>query len=321
MSVDDVSVCANCGKGGSNDNMNTCNKCNMVKYCNAVCKKVHKKKHKKDCEEHVRLATEKHNEELKRAAELHDEELFKELPPPLEDCPICFLRIPTLKSGRRYMTCCGKLICGGCFHAPVYDNQGNKVDIEKQNECAFCRIVAPKSMQEVIERLKRRVEVEDPFAIYILGCHYRDGTYGFPQDMDKALELFYRAAELDYAKAYCNIGWAHDHENGEGVEVDPKKANHYYELAAMKGSVTARYNLGNNEEKADNMERALKHYMIAAKSGHNESLEMIQKLYSNGDATKDDYKKALRSYQAYLGEIKSNQRDEAAAADEEFRYY
>jgi len=60
--VNDIPVCANCGKEGAN---NICNKCKQVKYCNAVCKKVHKKKHKKDCEEHVRLATEKHNEELR----------------------------------------------------------------------------------------------------------------------------------------------------------------------------------------------------------------------------------------------------------------
>jgi len=50
-----------------------------------VCKKVHKKKHKKDCEEHLRLAAQ-------RAAELHDETLFKQPPPLYEDCPICFLR-------------------------------------------------------------------------------------------------------------------------------------------------------------------------------------------------------------------------------------
>ena len=53
-----MSVCANCGKEGAS---NTCNKCKMVMYCNAVCKKVHKKKHKKDCEEYIRLAAEKHN--------------------------------------------------------------------------------------------------------------------------------------------------------------------------------------------------------------------------------------------------------------------
>jgi len=66
-----VSVCANCGKENSSDNMNICNKCKQVKYCNAVCKKVHRKKHKKQCEEYVRLAAE-------RAAELHDEKLFKQ---------------------------------------------------------------------------------------------------------------------------------------------------------------------------------------------------------------------------------------------------
>ena len=127
-----MSVCSNCGKDGAN---NTCNKCKMVMYCNAVCKKVHKKKHKKDCEEYIRLAAEKHNEELRIAAEKHDEELFKQ-PPQLEgDCPICFLRMPTLASGYKYMSCCGKVICSGCIRAPLYDNQGNKVDNQK---CPFC---------------------------------------------------------------------------------------------------------------------------------------------------------------------------------------
>ena len=65
-----VSICANCGKEGDEIN-NICNKCKQVRYCNAICKKVHKKKHKKDCEEHLRLA-------VKRAAELHDLELFDE---------------------------------------------------------------------------------------------------------------------------------------------------------------------------------------------------------------------------------------------------
>ena len=36
------------------------------------------------------------------------------------------------------------------------------------------------------------------------------------------------------------------------VEVDKKKAKHYYEQAAMIGSVTARYNLGRSEGKAGN---------------------------------------------------------------------
>jgi len=38
-----ASVCANCGKEGSSDEINnTCNKCKQVKYCNAACKKKHR---------------------------------------------------------------------------------------------------------------------------------------------------------------------------------------------------------------------------------------------------------------------------------------
>src|SRR6056300_1356105 len=85
-----TTTCASCGKKGGN--LNTCNKCNMVKYCNAACKKKHRSKHKKACE--------------RRVAELHDEELFKE-PPPREECPICFMT--TMTAGQStFKSCCGK---------------------------------------------------------------------------------------------------------------------------------------------------------------------------------------------------------------------
>jgi TPR repeat protein len=51
---------------------------------------------------------------------------------------------------------------------------------------------------------------------------------------------------------------------GRGLERDEKKANRYYELAAMGGNAVARCNLGNSEFRAGNWDRALKHYMIAA---------------------------------------------------------
>ena len=66
---------------------------------------------------------------------------------------------------------------------------------------------------------------------------------------------------------------------------------------------------------------ALKHWMIAAGCGDNDSLENIKQMFKNGHATKDDYAKALRVYQAYLVEIKSTQRNEAAAARERYKYY
>jgi len=314
MSAEDnknVSVCANCGKEGAN---NICNKCQSVKYCNAVCKKVHKKKHKKDCEEHIRLAAEKRDEELKLAAELHDAKLFKQ-PPPADDCPICFLRMPSLESGSIYYTCCGKVICSGCSYAPVYDDQGNEVDNQK---CPYCRTPSP-TEGEAVEREKKRMHLDDPIAIYHKGVYYRDGMNDYPQDYVKALELWHRAAELGHAGAYTRIGYLY--HQGNGIEVDKKKAMYYYELGAIQGNAMARHNLGNKEYRADNMDRAVKHWMIAVRSGHDDSLNNIKEMYLQGDATKEDYTKALQLYQTYLGEIKSGQRDKAAAADERNRYY
>ena len=299
--LDDTSTCANCGKKGNSDDMNICNKCKQVKYCNAACKKKHRHKHKKHCERYV--------------AELHDKELFKQ-PPPDEDCPICFLLLPSLRSGSRYYSCCGKRICSGCVSTPIYDNQGNKVDDQK---CPFCRTLKPITTKEAVERDKKRMEAGNAESTYNLAYYYEHGEHGLPQDRSKALELYHRAGDLGCLEAYNSIGVTYN--NGEGVEVDKKKANHYYELAAMKGSVNARLNLAFEEAKAGSLERAMKHFMIAVGGGNADSLKSIHKLYELNVATKEDYSKALQAYQEYLHEIKSDQRDKAAAANEANRYY
>ena len=292
----EVVVCANCGKEGSN--LNICNKCKAVKYCNAACKKKHRKKHKKQCE--------------RRVAELHDEALFKEPPPQDGDCPICFIRLPSLGSGKSYMTCCGKMICSGCCYADVYDNLGNIIADEK---CPFCRTPFAVSDEEVIKRLEKRMEVGDAYAFFLMGNYYKNGQYGLPQNIAKALELYHRAGKF----GYNNVGHAYDH--GKGVEMDKKIAKHYFELAAMVGNAIARCNLGVAEYEAGNMDRALKHYMIAVRGGHTDSVKAIQRMYMDGHVTKDHYANALRSHQTYLNEIQSDQRDKAAAFKEDFRYH
>ena len=291
---EEVDVCACCGKEGSN--LNICNKCQMVKYCNAACKKKHRSKHKKKCERH--------------AAELHDIKLFKQ-PPPREDCPICFLLLPSLQTGSKYKSCCGKEICSGCIHAVQLRDNGVGL-------CPFCRTPVPNKSEEIIKRLKKLMEAGDAHAMYNLGCCYDDGDYGLPRDRIKALELWHRAGELGYAAAYHNIGCAYD--IGRGVERDEKKADHYYELAAMGGIAISRHNLGCSEGESGNWDRALKHYMISA-GGDNASVKIIQQLYLDGHATKEYYAKALRAYQKNLEEIRSEQRDHAASFSEEYKYY
>jgi TPR repeat protein len=73
---------------------------------------------------------------------------------------------------------------------------------------------------------------------------------GVPQDFAKANKLYLKAGELGHATAYNNLGIAYN--DGRGVEVDKKKAIHYWELAAMSGDVYARHNLGCTEYEADN---------------------------------------------------------------------
>ena len=128
--------------------MNTCNKCNLVKYCNAACKKKHKSKHKKKCE--------------RRAAELFDEKLFQE-PPPREDCPICMMPPPLIgnHSGMAFHSCCGKRICDGCIYAMV---ESGAKDI-----CPFCRTPKSMSNETTIGRVNKLMEKGNGHAFYILG--------------------------------------------------------------------------------------------------------------------------------------------------------
>ena len=221
-----------------------------------------------------------------------------------------------MESGWRYYVCCGKVICSGCCYAPVYDNQGNEVVGKK---CSFCRTLLPTTDEELINRYKKRMNAGDPTATFNLGMYYREGLYGLPQNYAKAFELLHRSAELGNADANGCIGNAYN--NGEGMVVDKKKATHYFELAAIGGSEVARYNLSIKEKLAGNFDRSLKHFMIGVRSGDAPSLNQIKELYLNGHAAKEDYTKALQLYQTYLAEIKSDQRDKAAATDEDYRYY
>ena len=185
--------------------------------------------------------------------------------------------------------------------------------------CPFCRAPAVTSSKESNKRIKKLVEKNNAYAIYSLGCHYDNGDFGLPQSYAKALEFWHRAADLGCAAAYHNIGTYYD--RGTGVEMDNEKAKHYYTSAAMLGHIGARYNLGLGEDYFGSKDRALKHWMIAVMGEDADALENIKRLYMEGHATKDDYIKALRSYQECLDEIRSDQRDEAAAYDDELKYY
>ena len=103
------------------------------------------------------------------------------------------------------------------------------------------------------------------------------------------------------------------YREGEGVEDDRDKQRALLEKAAIAfaGHPKARYNLGIYEAEYGRNDRAVKHWIIAANMGHDESLEALKNMYRDGLVRKKDLASALLGYQAAVDARESPQRSEA----------
>ena len=68
------------------------------------------------------------------------------------------------------------------------------------------------------------------------------------------------------------------------------------------------------ERDAGIISRAIKHWMISAGAGDDNSLKNIRVCFMIGHSTKDDFEKALRAHKEAKDGTKSDQRDKAASA-------
>ena len=121
--------------------------------------------------------------------------------------------------------------------------------------CPFCKTPPAESDEDNVKRVKKLIDKGNAEAYNMLaGLYYSQGTMGIPQDEAKAAGLFLKAGELGCAAAYRFLGNSYFY--GNGVKIDMNKAQNYYELAAMNGSVMSRYILGDMEVEAGNIKRA-----------------------------------------------------------------
>jgi TPR repeat protein len=88
-----------------------------------------------------------------------------------------------------------------------------------------------------------------------------------------------------------------------------KKAKFNWEAASMAGDEEARYNLGNLEAKFGNMERAAKHWTIAASAGNHYSLVNLLVLFKQDLVPRDEIESALTSYNNSCAEMRSEARE------------
>jgi hypothetical protein len=280
--------CANCGKVecGETSKLMAYGADKLVKVCGSACRIQY---------------------EIGCKKQAYDEVLFKQ-PSKRDDCPICFLPLPVRMSGQVFVACCSKVICSGCSYAHRLQSSGRPT-------CPFCR-ASPSSPKECIEMIEKRVDANDAGAIYQLATLYLhgDGDLSIKKDIDNAVNLFHLAADLGSAPAYTKLGYI-SYDDG-----DEFKAKHYFEKAAMAGCTDSRFNLGCIDANAGSLDRAIKHWMIAATCGEIQAVNKIKKAMTDGDATRDHYAQALRGYTEYLKDVRSNERDRAAAYSDDYKY-
>jgi hypothetical protein len=205
-----------------------------------------------------------------------------------------------------YQSCCGKMMCYGCVHA----HSVAASDTEK-GKCVFCRTEASSSDEEEIERMKQRVEANDAWAMVNLGTYYQHDMIGLRQDHAKALELLHKSAKLGNHFSHYNLSICY--QTGGIGEKDTRKATYHRQLAAMAANVKASGDLGCDEHIAGNVDRAFKHWMISANGGNDLSMKKVQEGYKHGWVSKDDYAKTIRAHGNSIDEMKSDDRDRAAA--------
>jgi tetratricopeptide (TPR) repeat protein len=286
-------VCVSCGIAVVDDiKLTDCNAgCDLVKYCGDNCQVNHREQHEKECK--------------KRLTEMHDKQLFTQ--PDIShhgECPICCLPLPIDPKKSIMMTCCSKLICSGCDHA----NYKREFEQGLQHRCAFCRNPAPKSEEQALKQIMKRIKKNnDPAAMCRMGTkHYSKGDYG------KALQYYAKAAELGDVRARSCLGGLY--YSGEGVEKDEEKAVYHWEQAAIDGHPGARVYLAAHEMENGRLERAAKHWIIAANLGCDTSLKAIKVLFVKGVVSKEEYAGALRGQQAFVDATKSAEREKVEAS-------
>jgi TPR repeat protein len=151
---------------------------------------------------------------------------------------------------------------------------------------------------------KGKKEANDPPSLCHMGStHYDEGDY------DAAFEYYIKAAELGDAEAHYRLGRMYG--EGVGVEKDKEKGVYHLEKAAIGGHPYARFMLAVYESEDGRLDRAVKHWIIAANLGCEYSMKRLLRMYKDGFITKEDYGATLRTHQVTIDATKSSQRDVA----------
>lgn len=220
------------------------------------------------------------------------------------DCPICLIPLPVDGPDSTITACCGQIICDGCGYA----NQKQELKQRVHPKCPFCRCLVPTSQTEAKKMflgMMKRARLDDPVAIGKVASHqYNDANYR------GAFEYWTKAAELGSIQAHYQLSIMY--QLGQYVRKDRGKEIHHLKHAAIAGHAQARFNLGFIDREQGSMERAVKHFTIAARQGDSKSLINLMFLHQFG-VDIDNLAATTSAYHAAVDAATSPNRDIAAA--------
>ncbi|EJK44738.1 hypothetical protein THAOC_36700, partial [Thalassiosira oceanica] len=173
-------------------------------------------------------------------------------------CPICFdlIALPMCKQSKMNV-CCMKRVCNGCILEARRRGMNGL--------CEFCRTPLPRDEASMLAMIQKRVHKGDAAAISFLGDQCYHGELGLAKNVPRGIEV---------------------------EENKPRGINHWQQ-AAIKGDVQSRHNLGVAEHDNGNYQHALRHLMISAKMGYEDSLNFIKDMFMKSNATKAQYARGI----------------------------
>ena len=230
-----------------------------------------------------------------------------------EDCPICMLPFPIQAYHTHYCVTCGTTVCVGCMistcAAHARDGGDAQKAVKESMTCPYCRSNAVNDDKFRLEKTTKLANAGHHEAMYRVGGYYFDGEMGLRQDKAEGLKWYHRAVEAGSGRAAYSIGGCYT--KGDGVEQDIDKALEYYQKATELEYIPAFQIVGVILLERGEIEEGMLNYRKAAICGliFDSLFDELRNGFKHGFITKDEYAFTLRENQKACYEMKSEARD------------
>lgn len=135
-------------------------------------------------------------------------------------------------------------------------------------------------------------------AMHLLGIMYQNG-FGVAKDSVIAMNMYSKAASLDYAPAIYRLGVCY--ERGISVKVDLQEAMKYYQQAAEKGDSDAQAQIATLYSEGKGVEKSLNKAFLwasqAAENGNKRACYMLGRMFFWGEGCEPNYSSAFKWFQ------------------------